>query len=82
MAQTPTFGGVTSPYAAGGACAGGGANQVGIFDGPPPYYSPIGTTVRVGETVTWTNCGQRLQHNAVSPGDLIPARSCRADPPR
>ena len=70
VTQAPTLGGVTSPYAPGGACAGGSGNQVGIFDGPPPYFSPISTTVRVGEAVTWTNCGPRLQHNAVAPGLL------------
>jgi hypothetical protein len=59
-------------YGVGGAgCYYGGANRVGIFGGggPPGYYTPPSITVRVGDTVTWTNCAA-VGHTATSNGGL------------
>jgi hypothetical protein len=59
-------------YAIGGAgCYYGGLNRVGIYGGggPPGYYAPPVVTVRVGDTVTWTNCSS-VGHTATSNGGL------------
>ncbi|MBM2810915.1 MAG: Cupredoxin-like protein [Chloroflexi bacterium] len=49
-----------------GYTTGTGTNQVGIYDGPPGYFSPNPITVRVGQTVTWMNCGPINSHTSTS----------------
>jgi plastocyanin len=62
------YGNPYNPYGQG--CAAVGANQVGIYDGPPGYYQPATISVRVGDTVNWTNCGPTNQHTSTSSSGL------------
>jgi len=61
-----------------------GLSQVGIYDGQPGQpgvYTPATISVRVGDTVSWTNCGPASQHSATSvtglwdSGPLSPGQS-------
>jgi plastocyanin len=64
--------GYGAPYGVGGAaCYYGGVNRVSILGGggTPGYYAPPVVTVRIGDTVTWTNCSG-VAHTSTHNGGL------------
>ncbi len=66
----PYTSGLYGGFGYGFGCGAYAGNQVGIYDGPPGYYQPATISVRVGDTVTWTNCGPMNQHTTTSTAGL------------